>query len=58
MRPLRYSRYVRIQERGHSSGGRLTIPRTPAESLALYLRLRKLKQDFLRRQATETEVTP
>lgn len=43
--------YRRESERFRLSGGVLRVPKTPAERLALYVKLRKLKSDFLRRQA-------
>lgn len=33
------------------SGGQLRVPKTRAESLALYLKMHKLKRDYLRRRA-------
>lgn len=38
-----------------SGGTRLEVPKTPAQSLALYVRLRQLKTEFLRRQETRTD---
>lgn len=43
--------YRRSPPQPRLSGGiTLRVPKTPAESLALYLKLRQLKADFLRRQ--------
>lgn len=50
MRPADFQ-YAKATRRYVISGGTvIRVPKTPAESLALYLRLRKLKADFLRRQ--------
>lgn len=51
MHGLRYDRTRRLDRWEQMSGGRtLRVPKTGAERLALYLKLRKLKTDFLRRQ--------
>lgn len=42
--------HAQVTRRYKLSGGVLQIPKSPAERLALVVRLRRLKADFLRRQ--------
>lgn len=42
--------HARTSCRYRQSGGTLQVPKTGAERLALAIRLRQLKTDFLRRQ--------
>lgn len=45
----RTRRFASYESRNHRSGGNLMVPKTPAQSIVLAVKLRKLKLDYLRR---------